>query len=235
MKEDTPATDSLSIEKFTSYTGLRLDIAVHVPSDASSILDIGCSTGTLLNYLTTRNPSLRTAGIEGDKSLFDIASSKLQSIRLADLNTEKPSQVFPQEKFDCIVFADVLEHLVSPESVLDDAFNMLTDEGTLIISTPNIRHVTAFWSIFVLGNFPRKDRGIFDKTHLRWFTKNELKRLFEGSDHEIVGIFSEHRIFDSPQSRVNRLLRRLIKSPIFIPIFSDFFGYQHIILAKKRK
>ncbi|RMD49523.1 MAG: class I SAM-dependent methyltransferase, partial [Ignavibacteria bacterium] len=94
----------------------------------------------------------------------------------------------PANKFDLIMFADVLEHLIDPEYVLKELKNKLKPGGEIIASIPNIRH----WSIFrqlLEGNWNYAEHGLLDKTHLRFFTRKTMISLFENAGYhaEVIG------------------------------------------------
>ena len=73
------------------------------------------------------------------------------------------------QSFDYIVCADVLEHLRDPLRMLRDCQARLAPGGTLILSLPNSGHWYFRWNV-LLGRFPQHDRGLFDRTHLHFYT-----------------------------------------------------------------
>lgn len=88
---------------------------------------------------------------------------------------------FPEEHFDCLVFADALEHMVRPEVVLKRLLPFLKPGGEVVISLPNVRHYTVVGDLFINGAFTYQDEGILDRTHLRFFTFQEIETLLEGA------------------------------------------------------
>src|SRR6185436_18361828 len=79
--------------------------------------------------------------------------------------------------FDALLFADVLEHLREPADVLARFATLLSPGGYVIASLPNVRHHTVLWNLFRRGYWPHRDRGIHDRTHLRWFAKRNIEEL----------------------------------------------------------
>ena len=78
--------------------------------------------------------------------------------------------------FDVLIAADILEHLLDPWATLRHYAGLLTPGATVIVSLPNVGH----WSTYAYlarGTWPRKPEGIFDATHLRWFTLRDAKEL----------------------------------------------------------
>jgi SAM-dependent methyltransferase len=90
-------------------------------------------------------------------------------------------------RFDVIIFADVLEHVMDPSVSLGLARGCLNAGGSVIISEPNVAH----WSVrlrLLFGNFDYTDGGIMDATHLRWFTRKSLLELLDRAGLEVVHI-----------------------------------------------
>ena len=85
-----------------------------------------------------------------------------------------------REKFDVIVAGDVLEHLPSPEALLARLTPLLAPGGTLLASLPNVANVTVRAAL-LFGSFPYADRGILDRTHLRFYTRETARALLETS------------------------------------------------------
>jgi 2-polyprenyl-3-methyl-5-hydroxy-6-metoxy-1,4-benzoquinol methylase len=81
-----------------------------------------------------------------------------------------------EDQFDLILLMDILEHLIEPQNYLSEVVKLLKTGGTVIISVPNITH----WSIrlsILFGSFKYTERGILDKTHLHFFTRQHLKNM----------------------------------------------------------
>jgi SAM-dependent methyltransferase len=96
--------------------------------------------------------------------------------------------------FDYVVFGDVLEHLPDPHLPLEDARQVLSDHGHVIVSLPNIVYFVARLRL-VWGVWRYENMGIFDRTHLRFFSVATGKEFVEGCGYRIeeavfVGLFS---------------------------------------------
>ena len=78
--------------------------------------------------------------------------------------------------FDCIVFADVLEHLYDPTKVLLEAKEFMKDNGSIFISIPNIAHNSVIIDLFN-NKFEYRNLGLCDNTHIRFFTYKSLKDM----------------------------------------------------------
>ena len=166
-----------SDQKLAAYTTVRADVCEMGPSAALKLLDVGCCTGALGRSLMAGNPARTVDGIERDPALVSAARNVLNAAIEVDLETFQWGDNAPLGKYDCIIFADVLEHLVDPARHLAGARRHLHTNGSIVVSFPNIRHITVMNSIFLRGTFPQNDRGLFDRTHLRWFTLRDMKAM----------------------------------------------------------
>lgn len=215
----------------TSYTGARPDVRSQVPGHARRILDVGCSNGALGQSLIVRHPGRSVTGIDSSADFCDEARRVLSRVIHADINSFDWDSQLRGERFDCIIFADVLEHLVEPWRVLQQAVEFLEPQGSIIISVPNIRHLSALSSIFLQGTFPRRPRGIFDRTHLRWFTIADAQALARDAGLEIVALTSHLRVCDAPGGRLNEFVQRHFALLARFSLIREFLSYQLVIRA----
>jgi hypothetical protein len=114
-----------------------------------------------------------------------------------------------------------LEHLIDPWDTLEKTTSFLRKEGLLIISIPNIREIKTMFNIFFKGDFRYQDKGILDKTHLRFFCKKNIIELVEGAHVKILEI---RNIYGKLKGLSNLLT---------LGIFRDFFVAQYIVISKK--
>ena len=152
-----------------SYIGQRNDILNLIPRSAKNIFDVGCSVGMLGKQIKQKY-HVEVVGLEVNKEMALIAKNNVDKIIVADAEVLNFSYYFPVGYFDCIIFADILEHLHDPWTVLKNITEVLSEEGVVIASIPNIRHYTTLINLIFKGIWPYRDRGIHDKTHLRFFT-----------------------------------------------------------------
>lgn len=215
-----------------SYTTPRPDVFDMVPIDAGTILDVGCSNGALGESLRRARPGRRVVGIERDAEYARDAATRLDQVLCGDLNDlDWPGQLSGQ-RFDCMIFADVLEHLPDPGRQLENARRMLAPGGAIVVSLPNIRHHSALASVFLHGTFPRRDRGIFDSTHLRWFTIADAHAFLEQAGFRVEACGYSLRVGDRGGGLLNKIVDRLF-TPIagFFPI-REFLTYQFCLRAR---
>jgi 2-polyprenyl-3-methyl-5-hydroxy-6-metoxy-1,4-benzoquinol methylase len=137
---------------------------------------------------------------------------------IEDLNLD-----FPEGYFDCILCADVLEHTKNPWEVLRKLYGYLDDEGILIASIPNIRHIVPILKI-LFDRFEYEESGILDKTHLRFFTLHTMKQMFEENGYRIT------RIESNRSSSWKFWLLNLFS----IGLMRQLSIYQYVIVAQKK-
>lgn len=211
-----------------SYTGFRSDILGLIPDNVSKVLDIGCSTGALGEKIKQRSRA-KVVGIERDKQMAEIAKKKLDRVIIGNVEKINLVNCLKPNYFDCIIFGDVLEHLKYPWSVLKKSVKFLTDKGVVVSSIPNIRHYTTIFNLTFKGNWPYRERGIHDKTHLRFFTLKNIKEMFQGAGLEVIEVKRNYRIIERSQR-----LSKLTELFTFFP-FRDFITFQYLFLAKKQR
>jgi 2-polyprenyl-3-methyl-5-hydroxy-6-metoxy-1,4-benzoquinol methylase len=217
--------DSVTDKNFNpSYVGPRPDIEQLISPDAKFVLDVGCSNGCLGGAIKAKTGA-QVFGIELSQEMAKDARSRLDYVWVGDAAELMIQGKLEEYRFDTIVFADVLEHLVDPWAVLGAATQYLTPDGSIIASLPNIRHIDTLYHLIFKGYWSYRDRGIHDRTHLRFFTKQNIIELFEGAGLEIDAIETNYRILERPH-RFNRFTKFLA-----FPGIKDFLAFQYLVKA----
>jgi len=225
--------DNHNLRAQVSYTCVRQDILKMIPVTAINILDVGCSNGTLGMHLRSLVSRRQVVGVEKNSDFCRAASEHLNTVVEANLNEIMLCDIYSDKRFDCIVFGDILEHLVDPVDQLRCAVNKLNPGGCIVISMPNIRHISSLYNIFIRGTFPRRDRGIFDRTHLRWFTIRDAMEMVEMVGLQTTKIDYSLRFGDRGDGLVNKIIRKLFNSISFLFPVREFLAYQYCIKAIK--
>jgi GT2 family glycosyltransferase/predicted TPR repeat methyltransferase len=162
------------VEKEPAYfEHARPEVMVLVPSSAQRVLDLGCGAGRLGQALKQRQP-VHVTGIELSTQAADLARPRLDRVIVADLEHDEFD--FPATSFDCVVCADILEHLRQPESLLERIHGWLSPEGCLVTSLPNVRHHSVVTGLLE-GNWTYEAAGLLDNDHVRFFTRREIQKL----------------------------------------------------------
>jgi methionine biosynthesis protein MetW len=204
-------------------------IAGLVPRGAR-VLDVGCGSGTLAAMLVELRGAT-VVGIEPQPERAAAARGRGLHVVQSELNAEIAAGL---GEFDVVVFADVLEHLVDPSAALGLARGLLTSGGSVIASVPNVGHWTVRRNL-LCGRFDYTDTGIMDATHLRWFTRESLLRLFAGGGFSVTGVSASAGTW-LPEYQAwpwrwlgTRIRRRLI--PGLARSWPTLFGAQHVVRA----
>jgi 2-polyprenyl-3-methyl-5-hydroxy-6-metoxy-1,4-benzoquinol methylase len=164
----------------------RREVLELVPRDAAVVLDVGCYRGAFGRGLKRRQ-RCEVWGIEPNEEAAE-AARKYELDNVINASIEDSVDELPPQFFDLITFNDVLEHLVSPEDALRAVARCIKPSGLVQASLPNIRYWQALQSILLEADFPQEDQGIFDRTHLRFFTKKSMLDLFKRSGYEIQAV-----------------------------------------------
>jgi SAM-dependent methyltransferase len=162
------------------YETSRPEVQTVVPTTARRILELGCSTGALGAALKSRNGAF-VFGVEIDPEYARQAQQQLDRVVVADAEVFLHESKLDEAPFDCLIGADVFEHLVDPWSALERATDLLGSGATVVISLPNVLYWPGLLRIIREGRWPRDDEGIFDRTHVRWFAPQDAIELLEGA------------------------------------------------------
>ena len=213
---------SLRESRIAGYESPRPDVVAHVPHSVSRVLDIGCSTGALGASIKARQEA-RVVGVDIVPEYVLEARARLDRAECMDAMTFV-EQHLDGERFDCIVCADVLEHLVDPWSLLAAAAEHLDPGGWLVISVPNVLWFQNALRLLRERRWPREDQNIFDRTHLRWFSLSDAHDLVRAAGAEVV---ETHFRFWDDRWWLVPILRLLTRTR-----FSTFTSAQHIVIGR---
>jgi 2-polyprenyl-3-methyl-5-hydroxy-6-metoxy-1,4-benzoquinol methylase len=165
-------------------------------------------------------------GIEASAAMAAQAEKVLDRVFVGDAAVLIDGPDLEGVAFDAIIFADVLEHLVDPWTVLRRAVRLLRPSGCIIASIPNIRHMSTIFALVCRGEWPYRERGIHDRTHLRFFTKRNIVELFQAADLKVDGIGAKYRLVERPH-RINRYARYFA-----LPGLRGFLAFQYLVTAR---
>ena len=207
------------------YTNVRLDLLSLLPENYHGIkvLEIGAGSGSTLAYLKANKIATEVIGLDIPESKRNVNSDLVDKFIYGDI--EKLNLEEYEDYFDCILLADVLEHLVDPDKVLKKAKRLLKEDGIILVSMPNIRHFKAFIKIFIKGNFSYEESGTFDYTHLRFFCKGDIQKLIYKGGFDIEKIVSSIKIYKGKS--MSKLINKLT-----FGIFEEFFSVQYLLIAR---
>jgi len=215
------------------YRNIRYDLLSLVPDKASFVLEVGCAAGMTGNELK-KKPGVFVAGIELNPKAAAEASKVLDDV--VEGNIEFIDLPYEENSFDCILFADILEHLVDPLAVLKKTRKLLKCDGTVVASLPNVQYLGLIHHL-IEGNWTYQDEGILDRTHLRFFTYREIEKLFDDAGYEICQVDEtidpQYEKAKCSSSMLN--IGRLSVRDLSPEEFKRFFVFQYKISAKLKE
>ena len=192
-----------------------------------NILEVGCNTGSTLLEIKNIYPNSNLFGIEINASTAKIASH-IANVKTADI--EDSIDLWDGILFDYIIFGDVLEHLHNPSKIINNCRKILKNHGKIISSIPNLMHYSAMY-LLINGDFPYSDTGILDRTHIHFFTYNEIIKLYNENNFKVIKykpIFSGIKLDDK--------LNAFIDNLVSISTHKNrqlYEAYQYVTLAEK--
>jgi 2-polyprenyl-3-methyl-5-hydroxy-6-metoxy-1,4-benzoquinol methylase len=168
------------------FAGARGDFVDKLPDSCPlGVLEIGCGDGTTGAMALESGKCSRYVGIELFPAAADKAGKHLSEVHVGDVQTmDLP---FAAASFDAVILSEVLEHLVSPWAVLHRIAPLVRPGGIVLASSPNVAH----WRVIrelLRGRFELRDSGVFDRTHMRWFTPSTFAAMFENAGFEVMSV-----------------------------------------------
>jgi methionine biosynthesis protein MetW len=204
-----------------AYERARPEILEHVPRGASRVLDLGCATGTTGAALKARQPAT-VVGVELEPAYAAEAEQRLDEVIVGDVE-----DVQPDGRFDVLIAADVLEHLRDPWTALRRYAALLEPGGTAVVSLPNVGHWSTYANL-ARGSWPRRPEGIFDATHLRWFTLRDARELLLQAGLEPQRVTRRGWVLWRG-SRLDALAPPLLR----VPVLRTLVCFQFVLTARR--
>ncbi|MCH7623038.1 MAG: class I SAM-dependent methyltransferase [Nitrospinae bacterium] len=180
---------SLKMEKF-------YQIASFI-DPGSYVFDVGCGEGQLASILTKKGCQVDGMDINLDRLMG--SRDHYKNVIEGDIETFDFDR--HAQKYDVVVFSDVLEHLQRPERVLEKAPLLIKDDGKTLISLPNVAYYSNRLALFS-GRWEYRDEGILDRTHLRFFTMLTGRELLETNGYFVREMVAELPVISSQWKRL---------------------------------
>jgi O-antigen biosynthesis protein len=189
--EPAPASESgaenFKYTHFDGTPGSTHNRVVELVPDGSSVLEFGCATGYMSEVLARRKGS-RVTGIELSPEAAAEASTRCERVIVGDAETLDLEEHLGDARFDAVLFADVLEHLKDPAGLLRRVRPFVSEGGIVAASIPNVAHASVRLALLA-GRFPYRPKGLLDETHLRFFTRDSIRDLFEECGYVVTHWF----------------------------------------------
>jgi 2-polyprenyl-3-methyl-5-hydroxy-6-metoxy-1,4-benzoquinol methylase len=198
-----------------------------IPLGGQKILDVGCGPSDLAKFIKKNGNEI--VGI--DKYLSGDPDPSISKVIAMDLDAD--FKLDYGREFDVILFLDLLEHLRNPDAALQKARSYLKPGGRVIISIPNVAH----WSVrlgLLLGRFNYGDKGILDKTHLRFFTLRTLRHMVRDANYRIVKLSATPLPLLDAFPVFRWFPFRLIHwvDVALVKVWKRLFGYQFVVVLE---
>lgn len=147
------------------------------------VLEVGPATGYVTRALTERGCLVTCIEIDADAAA--VAEQYCEHMIVGDVQTMDFEATFKDERFDVVIFGDVLEHLLDPAEVLRKTAPILAPGGCVAASIPNVAHSSIRLSL-LRGDFRYTEVGLLDRTHIRFFTRETIAELFEQAGYTVT-------------------------------------------------
>lgn len=175
------------------------------------VLDVGCSSGNFGAELIDKK-KCTVVGIDIDKDDVELAKKRLTEVHLLNIENDDLPGI---GKFDVIVMADVIEHLINPARALNKLGKHLSPGGKLIFSVPNMANFANRIEL-LRGRFEYTEYGLLDETHLHYYDRIQLETVLSAGGFEVEEY--NNTIRDVPKKILNKEL-----SSIGLSVSDDAF------------
>jgi GT2 family glycosyltransferase/2-polyprenyl-3-methyl-5-hydroxy-6-metoxy-1,4-benzoquinol methylase len=236
INRNSPLESAKTASYYSFARGEIIDAVVKNGLSAKRVLEIGCAGGATGKKMKETMSVDYYVGVEICEEAAGSARQHLDRVIVADIEKSDLMDFgLKHGNFDLLLALDVLEHLYNPWDVLASLKKFLKPDGHVIASIPNIQNVTIVNSL-ISGRWRYESAGILDATHVRFFTMEEIEKLFSGAD---LSITKTEYVLNPPVdlSKIKDSGNKLSDGNISLTDLSRedvlrLFTYQYIIIAK---
>ena len=140
----------------------------------SNVLELGPGAGAMTKVLLARGCNVTVVENDPDAvlALRDLGVEVIEG----NLESSEWVTLLEGRHFEYVLACDVLEHLRSPEVVLQVLGDVLEPMGRLVVSVPNVAYAGVVAALRN-GAFDYADKGQLDRTHVHFFTRRSMERM----------------------------------------------------------
>ncbi len=163
---------------------IRVDLLeiARIIEPGSTVLDVGCSDGSLLDYLV-REKQVDGRGIE--LSPEGVNQSIAKGLSVIQGNAEEDIDFYPDQSFDYVILSQTLQAMKSPDRMLEQ---LLRVGRKAVVSFPNFGHWKVRLNLGLLGTMPVNstlDYPWYSTPNIHFCTIRDFVKLCQQSDIHI--------------------------------------------------
>ena len=197
-----------------TYSGARPELLDFFEPSGRNVLDVGCGAGGMGPRLRSAGAT-RVVGIEPEPSHAEAAAARgYDAVICSSIEAVLEQRSLDDERFDLILLADVLEHLVEPWDALRELVERnLSDDGQVFVSVPNVANVAVIAQLLFRRDWRYDTSGMFDRTHLRWFGADSVRSMLDQAGLTAVTWGGRVRFRVAPKLRIDRVMQNVRRVP----------------------
>ena len=203
-----------------------------LPVQARRIVEVGCMLGSLARVYRERNPHCHWIGIDVDADYVQAARAHCAHAFQADVELLSESEWDTLADANAWIFGDTLEHLREPWTVLRKIALRLAAGGVVIASIPNAQHWN-FQARVNAGLFRYENDGLFDRTHLRFFTRQTILEMFADCGYRVTNMLARN-LTNADEQRYMPSIRVMAQASGVDPDIAerDARAFQYVVVAQ---
>lgn len=206
------------------FAAARLDLLAMLPQGGGlRLLELGAGNGATLRAAKSLGLASYTAGVDLVEPSPPASGEPEVDLFLSG-NAEGAGFELPAGPFDAVLCADVLEHLVDPWRMVERLARSLRPGGVFLSSIPNVRNHRALRAIVLQGDFRYSEAGLLDRSHLRFFCRQNVRELFDRAGLAVESI---------EETMGGYGLRHKALDLLTLGLLHDFFVFQFLTRARK--
>ena len=219
------------MNSFRDHGGRSPDLIDVLPLTAKRVVDLGCGTGVIAKEYRQRCSPDYYLGIEIVPEDAAVAREFCSDCIVGNIENFTSADWEKLKNFELWVLGDVLEHLYDPWKVLKNIRSSITTGGHVLSCIPNSQN----WWIQMrlsIGQWRYEDKGLLDRTHIRFFTRKTINQMFLDAGFEILEIiprYVAHPAADSFLDIIEKMAITAGEDPIVAR--ADASVFQYIIKA----
>jgi len=167
------------------------DLIDILPLDARRVIDIGCGTGVIAQEYQKRASPDYYLGVEIVPEDAEVARQYCSECIVGNIEKFSADDWKANQNYDLWIFGDVLEHLYDPWQVLKNVRSSIAPGGQVLSCIPNSQN----WWLQMrmsIGDWRYEDKGLLDRTHIRFFTRQTIIEMFNNAGFEVTEIIPRY-------------------------------------------